>query len=72
MLLSHKGAGDREAAVTSKAWGNRREARVREGAGRRTATDLRAAMDSIAKRLLVGDLSTGLPQRSRETITAAA
>ncbi|MFF4359313.1 hypothetical protein [Streptomyces sp. NPDC001604] len=40
--------------------------------GRSAGTDLRAAVDGITKRLLVEDLSTGLPQRSRETVTAAA
>ncbi len=71
-LLSHTETGEREAAVISKAWGSWLEARVQEDVGRPTGTDLRAAVDTIAKRLLVEDLSTGLPQRSRETATAAA
>ena len=71
-LLSHTEAGEREAAVISKAWGSWLEARVQEDVGRPTGTDLRAAVDTIAKRLLVEDLSSGLPQRSQETVTAAA
>ena len=59
-------------AVISKAWGNQLPARVREDVGQPTGTDLRAAVDSIAKRLLVEDLSTGLPQGSQKTVTAAA
>lgn len=53
-------------------WGSRLQPRVQEDVGRRAGTDLRAAVDTIAKRFLVEDLSTGLPQRSRETVTAAA
>jgi hypothetical protein len=58
--------------VISKTGCSRLEARGQEDVGRPAGTDLRAAVDSIAKRLLVEDLSTGLPQRPRETVTAAA
>lgn len=71
-LLSHTEAGEREAAVITESWGSWLEARVQEDVGRPAGTDLRAAVDTIAKRLLVEDLSTGPPQRSREPVTAAA
>lgn len=65
-LLSHTVAGEREAEVIGKAWGSWLEDRVQQDIGRPSGTDLRAAVDSIAKRLLVEDLSSGLPQRAAE------
>ncbi|MDH6438317.1 EmrB/QacA subfamily drug resistance transporter [Streptomyces sp. SAI-144] len=65
-LLSHTRAGAREARVISTAWGNWLADRVQQDIGRPSGTDLRAAVDTIAKRLLVEDLNTGLPQRARE------
>lgn len=65
-LFSHTRAGAREARVIGTAWGNWLADRVQQDIGRPSGTDLRAAVDTIAKRLLVEDLSTGLPQRTRE------
>ena len=65
-LLSHTRAGAREARVISTAWGNWLADRVQQDIGRPSGTDLRAAVDTIANRLLVEDLNTGLPQRARE------
>ena len=65
-LLSHTAAGEREAEVIGQAWGSWLEDRVQQDIGRPSGTDLRAAVDSIAKRLLVEDLSSGLPQRAAE------
>ncbi|MFF4501191.1 MDR family MFS transporter [Streptomyces sp. NPDC001401] len=62
-LVSHTEAGAREAAVIGKAWGNWLEERVQQDIGRPSGTDLRAAVDTIAKRLLVEDLTTGVPQQ---------
>ena len=45
---------------------------MQQDIGRPSGTDLRAAVDTIAKRLLVEDLSTGLPQRTREAVESAA
>lgn len=40
---------------------------MQEDIGRPSGTDLRAAVDTIAKRLLVEDLNTGLlPQRAQK------
>ncbi|CAL9655153.1 Putative multidrug resistance protein MdtD [Streptomyces sp. enrichment culture] len=64
-LLSHTPAGAREALVIGRAWATWLEDRVEQDIGRPTDAELRAALDSIAKRLLVEDLSTGLPQRVR-------
>ena len=64
-LLSHTAAGAREALVIGRAWATWLEDRVEQDIGRPTDAELRAALDSIAKRLLVEDLSTGLPQRVR-------
>ncbi|MEU6355488.1 MDR family MFS transporter [Streptomyces sp. NPDC047072] len=65
-LLSHTEAGAREARTISEAWGVWLEERVQRDIGRPSDTDLRAAVDTIAKRLLVEDLNSGLPQRTRE------
>ncbi|MDT7841667.1 MDR family MFS transporter [Streptomyces justiciae] len=65
-LFSHTEAGAREAHVISKAWATWLEERVQQDIGRPAGTDLRAAVDTISKRLLVEDLSTGLPQRQPE------
>ncbi|KUN23341.1 MFS transporter [Streptomyces antibioticus] len=65
-LFSHTEAGAREARVISKAWATWLEERVQQDIGRPAGTDLRAAVDTISKRLLVEDLSTGLPQRQPE------
>jgi EmrB/QacA subfamily drug resistance transporter len=65
-LLSHTEAGAREAHVIGKAWATWLEERVQEDIGRPTGTDLRAAVDTISKRLLVEDLGNGLTERSEE------
>lgn len=70
-LLSHTGAGAREARVIGTAWGNWLADRVQQDIGRPSGTDLRAAVDTIAKRLLVEDLSNGLPQQERELAGSA-
>ncbi|MFJ6071375.1 MDR family MFS transporter [Streptomyces sp. NPDC093065] len=64
-LLSHTEAGAREALVIGRAWATWLEDRVERDIGRPTDAELRAAVDAIAKRLLVEDLSNGLPQRVR-------
>ncbi|KUN02792.1 MFS transporter [Streptomyces yokosukanensis] len=63
-LLSHTPAGRREAEVIGKAWGTWLEDRVQRDIGHPAGADLRAAVDTIAKRLLVEDLGNGLPQRT--------
>ncbi|MFC7891371.1 MDR family MFS transporter [Streptomyces sp. NPDC057381] len=69
-LLSHTEAGAREALVIGRAWAAWLEDRVERDIGRPTDADLRAAVDSIAKRLLVEDLSSGLPGRVRQPAAA--
>ncbi|MFE7432246.1 MDR family MFS transporter [Streptomyces tendae] len=69
-LLSHTDAGAREALVIGRAWAAWLEDRVERDIGRPTDSELRAAVDAIAKRLLVEDLSNGLPQRIRQGATA--
>lgn len=65
-LFSHTAAGEREARVIGKAWGMWLAERVEQDVGRPSGMELRAAVDTIAKRLLVEDLTQGLPDRSRE------
>ncbi len=65
-LLSHTEAGAREAEVIGRAWATWLEDRVEQDIGRPSDADLRVALDSIAKRLLVEDLSDGLPGRLRK------
>lgn len=69
-LFSHTEAGAREADVIGKAWGTWLEERVQEDIGRPAGTDLRAAVDTISKRLLVEDMSNGLAERSKELASA--
>ncbi|MCD7443387.1 MFS transporter [Streptomyces lincolnensis] len=71
-LLSHTDAGAREARVITEAWGAWLENRVQQDIGRPTDTDLRAAVDTIAKRLLVEDLSHGLPRRTADRATSTS
>ncbi|WP_225635547.1 MDR family MFS transporter [Streptomyces solaniscabiei] len=70
-LLSHTEAGAREALVIGRAWASWLEDRVEQDIGRPSDADLRVAVDAIAKRLLVEDLSNGLP-RVRQPVPEAA
>ncbi|WP_264933109.1 MDR family MFS transporter [Streptomyces sp. A012304] len=70
-LLTHTEAGVREARVITEAWGHWLEERVRRDIGRPPGSDLRAAVDTIAKRLLVEDLGSRLPRRLAELAPAA-
>ncbi|MFF0732895.1 MDR family MFS transporter [Streptomyces chartreusis] len=65
-LLSHTPAGAREARAIGTAWASWLEERVQEDIGRPPGTDLRAAVHTIAKRLLVEDLTEGLTGRVQE------
>ncbi|GGL66525.1 MFS transporter [Streptomyces fumigatiscleroticus] len=71
-LLSHTPAGAREATVIGRAWAAWLEDRVRQDVGRPGGRDLRAAVDTISKRLLVEDLSNDVPARPREPATTGA
>ncbi|MGY0020130.1 MDR family MFS transporter [Streptomyces sp. YJ-C3] len=69
--FSHTEAGRREAGVIGHAWGEWLSKQVEADLGRAPGKDLRAAVDSIAKRLLAEDLAQGLPQQpgSDRTLT---
>jgi hypothetical protein len=71
-LFSHTGAGEREARIISEAWGRWLAERVEQDLGRPSGADLRAAVDTIAKRLLVEDLTNGLPTRAPEPVASTA
>jgi hypothetical protein len=71
-ILSHTVAGAREARVISDAGGAWLEERVQADIGRPAGADLRAAVDAIAKRLLVEDLSNGLTNRPRQPALTGA
>ncbi|MGW5639261.1 MDR family MFS transporter, partial [Streptomyces sp. NPDC003832] len=71
-LLSHTPAGAREAEVITAAWGAWLMARVEQDIGRPSGAALRAAVDTIAKRLLTEDLSSGLPSSRPAPETADA
>jgi hypothetical protein len=71
-LFSHTEAGRREADVIGKAWGTWLAQRVEQDIGRPSGADLRAAVDSIAKRLLAEDLANGLTTRVRALAPAAS
>ncbi|MGX1273600.1 MDR family MFS transporter [Streptomyces phaeoluteigriseus] len=70
-LLSHTEAGAREARVITEAWRGWLEDRVRRDIGHPAGSDLRAAVDAIAKRLVVEDLSADLTRRSAALAPAA-
>ncbi|SBT88101.1 drug resistance transporter, EmrB/QacA subfamily [Streptomyces sp. DI166] len=71
-LLSHTPAGAREAEVISRAWGAWLAQQVEQDIGRPSNEALRAAVDSIAKRLLIEDLSSGLPSSLGERAAVGA
>lgn len=48
------------------------EARLGRDIGRPSDSDLRVAVDAIAKRLLVEDLSHGLPPSGEKSLTAGS
>ncbi|MDN3025528.1 MDR family MFS transporter [Streptomyces sp. S.PB5] len=68
--FSHTAAGAREAQVIGRAWGGWLEERVQQDIGRPAGTDLKRAVDTISKRLLVEDMSNGLAERSKELVSA--
>lgn len=57
--------------MITEAWGDWLEERVRQDIGRPAGSDLRAAVDTIAKRLVVEDLSAGLTRRTPALAPAA-
>ncbi|MFF9350569.1 MDR family MFS transporter [Streptomyces sp. NPDC014734] len=59
-LFTHTAAGSREAAVIDAAWGRWLNERLDEHGGRPDDRRLRAAVDTIAKRLLAEDLAQEL------------
>ncbi|QFR01529.1 MFS transporter [Streptomyces phaeolivaceus] len=63
-LFAHTEAGAREARVISEAWGDWLRQRLEKDYGRPADAELRAAVDTIAKRLLREDLSHGLHMRA--------
>ncbi|MER6159204.1 MDR family MFS transporter [Streptomyces sp. NPDC001868] len=71
-LFSHTEAGVREARVISEAWGDWLRGRLEKDYGRPVDGDLRAAVDTIAKRLLREDLSHGLATGTRELSASGA
>ncbi|MDK9495113.1 DHA2 family efflux MFS transporter permease subunit [Streptomyces katrae] len=58
-FFAHTRAGEREAAVISRAWADWLGDRLEQDRGRPRSEELRAAADAIAKRLLAEDLGEG-------------
>ncbi len=71
-LFSHTEAGAREARVIGEAWARWLADRVERDLGRPSGAELRVAVDSIAKRLLVEDLSDDAPTETGGKTLAAA
>ncbi|WP_413761372.1 MDR family MFS transporter [Streptomyces sp. MMBL 11-3] len=71
-LFMHTEAGAREARVIGEAWAGWLADRVEHDLGRPSDDELRATLDSIAKRLLVEDLSSGSPAEPPRKALAAA
>ncbi|SEK54699.1 MDR family MFS transporter [Streptacidiphilus jiangxiensis] len=70
-FLDHTPAGAGQVRVLTTAWSDWLGARLAEDIGRPGGAELRAAVDGIAKRLLLEDLANGLPQ-SREAAARPA
>ncbi|MEY9874169.1 hypothetical protein ABH931_003663 [Streptacidiphilus sp. MAP12-33] len=70
-FLDHTPAGTGQVQVLTTAWSEWLRDRLAEDIGRPGGAELRAAVDVIAKRLLLEDLANGLPQ-GRETAARAA
>ncbi|MFF2502729.1 MDR family MFS transporter [Streptomyces sp. NPDC058067] len=70
--FSHTAAGRREADAIGHAWGVWLSGRVEADLGRPAGEDLRAAVDAIAKKLLVEDLEHGLPAGHRNKVLATS
>ncbi|MDH6140327.1 EmrB/QacA subfamily drug resistance transporter [Kitasatospora sp. GP30] len=72
-FLDHTEAGRAEAEVLDRAWADWLNAQLEADAGRPRSAELRAAADSIAKRLLTEDLANGIPAgRSGAPVGGAA
>ncbi len=71
-LFSHTEAGDREARVIGEALSTALAERVEQDIGRPSGADLRAAVDTIAKRLLVEDLTHDILTENRPKSLAGA
>lgn len=61
-LYQHTQAGRREAATITTAWSDWLNQQLEEDTGRPRSAELRAAVDTISKRLLAEDLAHGLPE----------
>ncbi|MGW4378369.1 MDR family MFS transporter [Kitasatospora sp. NPDC004531] len=61
-FYTHTGAGEREAAAITRAWGQWLRHRLEQDLGHPSSAELRAAADTIAKRVLAEDLAEGYPQ----------
>ncbi|MEV0844520.1 MDR family MFS transporter [Streptomyces sp. NPDC049954] len=62
-LLSHTAAGKREADTITRSWADWLRGQLEQDQGRPSGADLRAAVDSIAKRLVAEDLGGGTEGR---------
>ncbi|AUG82112.1 MFS transporter [Kitasatospora sp. MMS16-BH015] len=69
-FLDHTPAGAEQVRLLNRAWSDWLSAQVTEDLGRPGGPELRAAVDTIAKRLLAEDLANGLPQ-GREPVAVA-
>ncbi|MER5493174.1 MDR family MFS transporter [Streptomyces sp. NPDC002490] len=65
-LFSHTAAGEREAAVITRAWAAWLDERLEHEGGRPPDAALRAAVDGISKRLLTEDMSGVLSARAAQ------
>ncbi|WP_371500622.1 MFS transporter [Kitasatospora sp. NBC_00374] len=72
-FLSHTDTGRREADALNHAWADWLNQELEKDRGRPRSAELRAAVDTIAKRLIVEELSEGLPPHERpEAVGAGA
>ncbi|BAJ31908.1 MULTISPECIES: MDR family MFS transporter [Kitasatospora] len=62
-FYQHTEAGEREARTITRAWSEWLNRRLEEDRGRPRSAELRAAADTIAKRLLAEDLAEGIPEK---------
>ncbi|MEV4610983.1 MDR family MFS transporter [Kitasatospora sp. NPDC049258] len=71
-FFAHSAAGRQQADALNEAWAGWLNAELEKDRGRPRSSELRAAVDAIAKRLILEDLVEGLPEGHRAKAVGAA
>ncbi|WP_033823350.1 MDR family MFS transporter [Kitasatospora sp. MBT63] len=71
-FYSHTGSGRQEADALNRAWAGWLNEQLEKDRGRPRSAELRAAVDTISKRLIVEELLEGIPEHQRPAVVGAA